>query len=202
MKRLLLSMVSMALLSSLAFAQTTLSKEERSKAIDHLKSTNAELLKTVKGLSEAQLNYKPTEDSWSIANCVEHIAISENNIFGIVQMTLKNDPDPSLRSEVKMSDDQIIGLIESREQKVKTRPEFEPTDKYDGYDGSLAEFKSKRKENMKFVKSSEDDLRNRYFDFPFGKVDAYQVVLFMSGHTKRHTDQIKEVMASPGFPGS
>lgn len=202
MKRLLLSIIGIALIGGLAIAQTTLSDEERSKAIDHLKKTNAELLKTVKGLSEEQLNYKPSDDAWSIANCVEHIAISENNIFGIVQMTLKNDPDPSLRSEVKMSDDQVLGLIESREQKVKTRTEFEPTGKYGDYKGSLAEFKNKRKANMKYVKSSEDDLRNRYFDFPFGKVDAYQVVLFMSGHTKRHTDQIKEVMASAGFPGS
>ncbi len=191
-----------ALIGSLAIAQATLTDEERSKAMEHLKTTNAELLKTVKGLSEAQLNYKPTEDAWSIANCVEHIAISENNIFGIVQMTLQNDPDPSLRSEVKMSDDQVIGLIQSREQKIKTRPEFEPTGKFGDYKGSLSEFKNKRKENMKFVKSSQDDLRNRYFDFPFGKVDAYQVVLFMSGHTKRHTDQIKEVMADAGFPGS
>ncbi len=202
MKRLLLSILSIALITNLAIAQTTLTDEERGKAMDHLKKTNAELLKTVKGLSEEQLNYKMSEDSWSIANCVEHIAISETNIFGIVQMTLQNDPDPSLRSEVKMSDDQILGLIESRTQKVKTREEFEPTGKFGDYKGSLAEFKTKRKENMKYVKSSEDDLRNRYFDFPFGKVDAYQVVLFMSGHTKRHTDQIKEVMASAGFPGS
>jgi len=32
-------------------------------------------------------------------------------------------------------------------------------------------------------------------NFPFGKVDAYQVILLMSGHTIRHTDQIKEVIA-------
>ena len=135
MKRLLLSIIGVALVGSLATAQTTLTDEERSKAMEHLKKTNTELLKTVKGLSEEQLNYKPTEDAWSIANCIEHIAISENNIFGIVEMTLKNDPDPSLRSEVKMSDDQVLGLIESREQKVKTRPEFEPTGKFGDYKG-------------------------------------------------------------------
>jgi len=37
---------------------------------------------------------------------------------------------------------------------------------------------------LKFIKEPKDDLRNRYFDFPFGKLDAYQIVLFMSGHTK------------------
>ncbi len=200
MKRILLSVVSFAMILGLASAQTTLTDEERSKAIDHLKSTNAELLKTVKGLSEDQLNYKMSPDSWSVAECMEHIAISETNIFGIVEMTLQNEPDPSLRSEVAMSDDQVIGLIQSREQKVKTREEFEPTGKFDGFDGSVANYKAKRKSNMKFVKSTDEDLRNRYFDFPFGKVDAYQVVLFMSGHTKRHTDQMKEVIASAGFP--
>lgn len=200
MKRFLLSIMSIAMLGSIAFAQTTLTKEERSKAIEHLKTTQAELLKTVKGLSDEQLNFKPSADAWSVANCVEHLAISEKSIFGIVQMTLKNDPDPSMRSEVKMSDEELIGMIQGREQKVKTRPEFEPTNK--SYDDTIADFKEKRKSNMKYVKTSEDDLRNRYFDFPFGKVDAYQVVLFMSGHTKRHTDQIKEVIDSEGFPQS
>ena len=66
----------------------------------------------------------------------------------------------------------------------------------------VEEFKALRKSNMKYIKKTKDDLRNHYFDFPFGKVDALQVVLFMSGHTIRHTDQIKEVMRSPGFPAS
>ena len=64
-------------------------------------------------------------------------------------MTLQTEANPALRSEIAMSDDQLIGLIESREQKVKTRPEFEPTSKYGGFGGSLAEFKAKRKSNMK-----------------------------------------------------
>jgi len=133
---------------------------------------------------------------------MEHIAISENSIFGIVLMTLANEPDPSKRTEVKFSDEQILDFIETREQKVKTRKEFEPSSKFGEYKGALVEFKTRRKTNMKYVKSSEDDLRNQYFDFPFGKTDAYQIILFMSGHTKKHTDQIKEVMASKNFPTS
>ncbi len=202
MKQLLLFIIGIALIGSFATAQSTLSDEDRGKALDHLKKTNAELMTAVKGLSEEQLNYKASADAWSIANCVEHIAISEKNIFGILEMTLMSDPDPSLRSEVKMTDDQILGFIEARDQKVKTRAEFEPSGKFGSYKETLAEFKNKRKANLKYVKSSQDDLRNRYFDFPFGKVDAYQIVLFMSGHTRRHTDQIKEVMADAGFPGS
>ena len=199
MKKLLLPIFCVVFVAN-ALSQTTISKDERAKALDHLKKTNSELVKTVKGLSQEQLNYKSSDDSWSIAECMEHIAISENNIFGIVTMILANEPDPSKRREVNFTDEQMLGFIESREQKVKTRKDFEPTKKYGGFEGSLEEFKMRRKANMKYVKSSQDDLRNRYFDFPFGKVDAFQVILFMSGHTKRHTDQIKEVMADGGFP--
>lgn len=195
----IIACLTLLMVSTTIFAQE-LTKDERKKAIDHMKTTQSELLKSVKGLSEAQLNYMPEGGGWSVANCVEHIAISEGNIFGIVQMTLQNDPDPSMRDKVSMSDDQLVGMISSREQKVKTREEFEPTGKFGTYQGSLDEFKAKRKSNMTYVKSNSDDLRNRYFDFPFGKVDSYQVILFMSGHTKRHTDQIKEVMAEAGFP--
>lgn len=180
----------------------SLTKAERTKALEHLKTTQSDLMASFEGLTEEQLNYKASEDSWSIAECLEHLAISETNLFGIVEMTLQNTPDPSKRSEVAMSDDQLLGLIQSRDQKVKTRPEFEPSMKYGGFDGSVKAFKTKRKENMKFVKSTDEDLRNRYFDFPFGKVDAYQVILFMSGHTQRHKDQIEEIKSSAAFPQS
>lgn len=180
----------------------SLTKAERTKALEHMKTTQSNLMASVDGLTEEQLNYKASEDSWSIAECLEHLAISETNLFGIVEMTMQNAPDPSKRSEVAMSDDQLLGLIQSRDQKVKTRPEFEPSMKYGGFDGSVKAFKTKRKENMKFVKSTDEDLRNRYFDFPFGKVDAYQVILFMSGHTQRHKDQIEEIKSSAAFPQS
>ena len=178
----------------------SITSEERKKVINHLKSSKSELLATIKGLSENQLNFKPAKEEWSIAECVEHIAISEANIFGMFEMTIKEEPNPSRRSEVKMSDEQVLGLIASRANKVKTRQEFEPTNSFGSYAESIEAFTDKRKSNIKYMKSSEEDMRNRYFVFPFGTIDSYQIVLFMSGHTSRHTDQIKEVMRNSSFP--
>jgi hypothetical protein len=31
---------------------------------------------------------------------------------------------------------------------------------------------------------------------------AYQLLLMLSGHTERHTEQLLEVKASPGYPKS
>ncbi|MEP1032306.1 DinB family protein [Ekhidna sp.] len=199
MKKIVLTLTGVLLVAA-AVAQTTISTEERKKALSHLKKTQSELTSLVNGLTESQKNFKPDENSWSIAECLEHIAISEKNLIGMIQMGLEGDSDPSKRSEVAMSDEQILGLITSREQKVKTRKEFEPTNSFDGFDGTLKTFKERRKSNMKFVKSTDADLRNHYLQFPFGLIDTYQGILFMSGHTQRHTDQIREIMENTDFP--
>lgn len=202
MKRILLSLANLVLISSTLLAQTHLSAEDRSKAIDYLKETQSAYLKVVKGISDEQLNFRSDEESWSVAECVEHITASEQSFFDLVEMTLKTDPDPSLRSEVKLSDQEVIGIMENREQKVKTRPDLEPTDRYTGFDNSIDEFKSKRKSIIKYIKTTNDDLRNRYFEFPFGKVDSYQILLLISAHVTRHTKQIQEIIANSNYPNS
>ena len=50
-----------------------LSKKERKFAAEFMKSTKAELQDAIKGLSAAQLNYKPSTDKWSVQECVYHI---------------------------------------------------------------------------------------------------------------------------------
>ena len=90
--------------------------------------------------SEEQLNYKATPEFWSIAECVEHIAISEGNIFEVIKESLKPEADPSLRSEIKMTDDQILAIIADRTNKVKTSEAFEPKDGFGSYEGSIEAF--------------------------------------------------------------
>ncbi len=103
-------------------------------------TTHDRLLKTLDGLSEAQLNYKSTPEVWSIAECTEHITISENSFFGMLQGTLKTPADPSRRAEVKMSDEQILKMIADRSEKVKTQEAFEPTRKFGSHDATVKEF--------------------------------------------------------------
>ena len=177
-----------------------LTDEERTKAIDHLTQSREKVLATVEGLSEEQLNFKPSEESWSIAEIVEHIAISENAIPQSIDGALQETADVSRRSEVSMTDDELVAMITDRSQKFKTSEAFEPSGKFGSYEETLQNFLDKREENLNYIRTTEDDLRNHYSKFPFGTVDAYQVMLFMSGHTERHTMQMEEVKADPGFP--
>jgi hypothetical protein len=179
---------------------TALTDAERKQATQLLQGTKDALVKKVSGLSAEQLNFKPDQNAWSVAECVEHIAISENNLFGFCQMALKEPADPSKRSEVKMSDEAIVKMITDRTEKRKTQEAFEPTGKFGSFEATLTEFKTKRDNNINYVKTTQDDLRNHYNDFPFGKIDAYQTILFMAAHSKRHIAQIEEVMNNPNFP--
>ncbi|MDC8004888.1 DinB family protein [Aureisphaera galaxeae] len=199
MKNLMLPIFAL-LIMGFTTTEQQLTQAERDFAVEEMTKTYDHLLKTIKGLSEAQLNFKSSPESWSIAECTEHITISENNIFGMLQGALANEPDPSKRSEVKMTDAQILQMIPDRSQKVKTAKPFEPTGQFGSHKVTVKEFKAKRKSNIKFVKSTEEDLRNRYTELPFGTIDAYQILLFMSAHTDRHISQIKEVMAHADFP--
>jgi uncharacterized damage-inducible protein DinB len=201
MKALKFLVIAVALVSmSFDRPDTSLTKEERQYAIDLLQETKDNLLKKVKGLSPEQLNFKPDANTWSVAECVEHIAISENNIFGFAQMGLKEPADPSKRSEVKMTDDAVVKMISDRSTKVKTQEAFVPTGKFGTFDATLTEFNTKRDNSINYIKTTSDDLRNHFNDFPFGKIDTYQTVLLMAGHSRRHTDQITEVMSNPNFP--
>ncbi len=202
MKRLSITLMSLMLLFSIsAQAQNNLSKEERKFATKYLNETKNEMLKTLKGLSEEQLNFKPSAESWSVAECLRHITISEKTLWeNFVDGALKTAADPSKRSEVKMTDEQLMGIIESREQKVKTFAPFEPQNKQGSVKEVIKEFKSLRDAHVKFAKSTGEDLRNHYGQLPFGTIDSYQAILFMAGHTKRHTDQMKEIMADASFP--
>jgi DinB superfamily len=62
-----------------------MSPEERSRAIKYLEDTRKDFCQATAGLSEAQWNFREGPDRWSVADCAEHLAVSEAFIFGIFQ---------------------------------------------------------------------------------------------------------------------
>ena len=199
MKKLLLPLACILLLS-FTISDGGLTKEERKMAVAEMTNSHDHLMIALHGLSEAQLNYKMTPDSWSIAECVEHIAISEDTFAGMLQGLLQTEADPANRDKVSVGDKDLIAMMVDRTNKVKTQKPFEPTGKYGSHEATLEAFKSARKNNLDFVKNSDADFRNRVQEFPFGTVDAFQVVLFMSAHSERHVRQIEEIKTSADFP--
>ena len=104
----------------------TLTDSERKFAGDFLLQTEAGVINSVAGLSEAQLNFKPAPDRWSVAECIKHIAVTEAGLWQMTNGAITAAANPEKRSEIKATDEQVVQMIESRANKVKTAPPMEP----------------------------------------------------------------------------
>ncbi len=166
-----------------------------------MKETKNEVLKSIKGLSEEQFNFKAGADQWSVKECMYHIAISEKNLWDLFVATMSAPANPDKRSEIKMTDEQLIKMMKDRSFKVKTAEPFEPKNTpYKSIADAENDFKARRGNNIKYLKTTTEDLRNHVMQMPFGWLDCYQLCLMISSHSSRHTQQINEVKADPKFP--
>jgi len=178
-----------------------LTPQERDFATGFLKETELGVSSAIKGLNQAQLTWKPAVDKWSVEDCVKHIAVSEKNIWEMVNQSLQQPANPDKRSGIKSTDEQLINAVKDRSHKSKTGETFEPANAgYKSLSDALASFQENRDKLIVYVNSTADDLRNHVSVLPFGTYDAYQIILLISAHSNRHTQQIEEVKANVNFP--
>ncbi len=199
-KALLLLLISLSFYS-LKPTDKSLTKQERDFAVQFMIQGRDSIIMDVKGLSTAQLNWKADSTRWSVAQCVEHIALAEGMLMGVVQMNLQPAADPSKRDSLKYTYQQIMGFLSNRTQKFQAPDMLKPDGKIGPYPAALDSFIARRNRNIEFVKTTQADFRDHYWVVPnFGMIDDYQALLFMVAHSKRHTKQLEEVKATPGFP--
>ena len=200
MKKILLFVTAVMALSFVA-PEKGISKKERKDAEKFLKETEMGVYAAVKNLSEAQLKFKAAEDKWSVEDCLKHIAASETMLWQAANGAIEQAANPEKRTEIKMTDEEVKTKIADRSHKVKTMTPLEPQNiAFKNAEEALASFKGNRAKLITYVSDTEADLRNHVAIFPFASLDAYQVILFIGAHSRRHTLQIEEVKMDPNFP--
>ena len=181
--------------------QIALTAQERDYAIKLLIETEMGVYNAIKGLSEAQLKFKPAQDKWSVEECVKHIAAAEESLWAMVDASLKQNENPDKRADIKFTDQELVNAVEDRSHKSKTFAALEPSNSpYKSEAEALAAFKLNRDKLISFVRRTQINLRNHISILPIGTYDAYQFILLISAHTNRHTQQIDEVKAGVDFP--
>lgn len=197
----LISMFVIAMLLTPA-AGPTISQAERDKAVTELEGSEKVFLEATRGLSEAQWNYKPAPDRWSVAECAEHIGVTEDMIYKLItEQALKGPAEPQKRELVKIQDDQILSTALDRTQKFKAPESIQPTRRWTSPAEITSNVLQNRAKTLAFVNTTDQDLRNHFMDHPvFKTLDTYQWTILISAHMRRHTAQILEVKADPNFP--
>lgn len=171
--------------------------------LEYYTTTEAELQQNVAGLSEAQMHFKATPESWSVSQCLEHIIKTEKMIFGMVKPGLEQPANIGDMGAPVNTDEKIIMMVTDRSNKFKAPTELVPDGKYNSPKAAMDDFNAGRVEILALINSTPDaTLRDHVSESPAGIVDAYQNFLFLAGHTARHTLQLQEVKADPAFPKS
>ena len=167
---------------------------------EYLEKTREGFEASVEGLTEEQMTFKPDAESWSVAQVVEHVIIVEGALKSMLEAKFKAGENTDQKAEVKMTDDQVVALITDRSGKIQTQDQFKPSGKFSEAAEAIEAFDEQRENLVNWLKDSDVDMRNYVNEFPFGKIDAYQTVLFLAGHSARHAEQIEEVKSNPDFP--
>ena len=169
--------------------------------IDYFNQTTENLKNSVAGLSTAQLQFKPSDDRWSISQCLEHIATSEKLLFDMAKAALEKPAQSEGKPAVTSTDAQLIAGMTDRSQKFRT--DQEPTGAYTNAEAALNDLETARAAVLSFIQQADvENLRNHVTESPAGTSDGYQNLLFIAAHCARHTLQIEEVKADSGFPKS
>ena len=177
----------------------TLSQADRDRAIQYLDSTKQNIVNATRGLSEAQWNYKPSPFKWSVAQVMEHIALSEDLLRQLAVDQIQKAPAGPER-DLKKTDDKVLEVVPDRTRKFQAPEQLRPANRFASPEEALRHFLESRAKTVELLMNTPD-LRAHVVDSGLlGKIDAYERILFVAAHSERHTKQLLEVKADSKFP--
>jgi hypothetical protein len=176
-----------------------LTADQIAKASRHLSATRDVLVEVVAGLSPLQWSFRPTYESWSIAEILEHLVLIEGRVHTLIG-NMSNAPEAESTGKQIEMDEIILNEVPKRSTKVKAPEPVCPEGRW-SCDEALQCFITSRDRTMQLLDAPL--LRGRVRPHPlFGPWDGYQWLLATGSHTARHIDQIREIKADVNFPGS
>ncbi|TCP69396.1 DinB family protein [Baia soyae] len=154
----------------------------------YLEQIRTALLEELASLSDEQLNEKTDSSTWSIAQVLEHLVLTEGFIFSMISKVAR---------ENKLTDipDKPIHFVADRSRKVQAPDSLTPKKDYYAKEELVQKLEQTRKQTDAFMEEySEEDLRKRSMVHPaFGDLNLMQYVEFFGHHEARHLAQIREI---------
>jgi hypothetical protein len=181
-------------------AAAPISQADRDALIKDLERSRTVFLDGIADVkTEAQWNYKPAPDRWSVGECAAHIIAAEQYFRDTIAAALKSPALPAAQQSTA-GDAVLTKMIRDRSQRFQAPAAIEPTGKVVPKAQTIKDFDATRARTLQYVRTTQDPLREHGAGTAPNITTAYQLVLMLSGHTERHTAQLLEVKASPGYP--
>jgi hypothetical protein len=185
----------LALAIPAALSAEGVSAGDRQRLLAHLEMTQSWLVSEIRGLSDSQLRFRMTPDSWSITDVVEHLSIAEPQYWKQLTDSMKQPPGTG---KLEATDAAILWYGIDRTNRTTTGEARVPTGKVKDVREPLDQFLKLRATMREYAAKTSDDLRSRRL--LEGNMDVYQWFLMISAHAQRHILQIREIKADSKYP--
>lgn len=159
-------------------------------------------------LNDGQLNWKPGPESWSIAQCFDHLIATSNLYFPQFDRIIEGKNKTTLLQSLPFLPGfwgrlLINALSPNSNRKFKATQRFQPaSSKIDPQ--IISKFASQQNELIGKIRAAEGRAPERViisspaFKFmTYSLLDAYRIIVV---HERRHFNQSQRVLEAPGFP--
>lgn len=172
---------------------------------DAIDGTRRRLYERVENLRSEQESLRPSSDSWSIGEIVEHLAIMEARLSKVIGMMLSKAEAEAATApgagQPKMSPFSLEKMVRQSADEKYQAPEFvRPTGAV-----PVSELLAKLRESRAGLRLLQPrieatDLTRAVYPHPvFGPLNVYQWLALIGLHEARHLRQIETLMASPEY---
>lgn len=160
-------------------------------------------------LSEPALNWQPTPGSWSIAQCVDHLVLTNDAVLAAIRATVENNRDDlkprtrPIQAAGWLSRKFVQNIGPDAGTKYKAPKKIVPVSQLSA--GTVTRFLELQKSLEKFMAEfGEADLGALRYPNPLLPVLRWTVdtgLLILIVHNARHLQQAERVRGSETFPG-
>jgi hypothetical protein len=168
--------------------------------IRHLDSTRAELRAAIDGIPDARRSIKPASGGWSSIGVLEHLALAESRVIGLLAKKISEAKAAGLGPETdatpvlpRLGIERVI----DRSVKIEAPPTIQPTQER-ALEVVWTALEDARR-GLKQLLAECDGFALGEISHPhpvFGPIDGYQWIGFIGSHEARHAAQIREIGAS------
>jgi len=195
---------------SIDAAERQTTKEELGGLLEELTAVAREAREVFGGLSPAQLNWKPSEQQWSVGQCFDHLIVTNRCFFPDMERVASGDYRSSLWGRVSPLSGffgrfimKALDLEKGR--KTKAPRVFEPAQSDVAAD-VIESFAAHQDDLVTHMRATADaDLHGLKVTSPVSPVatysllDAYRIVV---AHERKHFEQARRVTREEGFPAA
>jgi hypothetical protein len=134
-------------------------------------------------------NVKPRA-GWSALECVEHVVIVEERYLEWIRSAKEIPPARDAAKELR-----LFSMVRSRLTKVEAPEVFRPRGRFTTVAGSLAAFDIVRGRIVQEVRERGEAMFAVGIQHPrFGRLNGAELIQLVDGHSRRHADQIREII--------